>query len=155
MDRHQLCIVAYGEGVEWGASQTPDRIGSNSLDTRNPSLGFCRTALARAPTVLNGDLRDEDATTGKSTAGNSKRNMAPHEEPLRLQWLSGQTRPELAADTSLLQHKDLEFSDLVEAYSTLDYARPSVNAGITIRAVGSPARPGLLISAPGSIKATM
>eukprot|EP00435_Cladocopium_sp_Y103_P012135 s282_g3.t1 len=54
-----------------------------------------------------------------------------------LQWMAGTTRPDLAADTSLLQkaHNDLTYGDLQEANAILKYAKATADSHITIRPI--------------------
>ena len=52
-----------------------------------------------------------------------------------LQWVSGRTRPDLCASTSLLQHAGLTIVDLKQAYTILDYARETKDTGIMITKV--------------------
>ena len=54
-----------------------------------------------------------------------------------LQWMAGTTRPDLAADTSLLQraHNDLTHGDLQEANAILKYAKATADSHITIRPI--------------------
>ena len=50
-----------------------------------------------------------------------------------LQWMAGTTRPDLAADTSLLQkgHNDLTYGDLHEANSILKYVKATGDSMIS------------------------
>ena len=54
-----------------------------------------------------------------------------------LQWMSGTTRPDIAADTSLLQkgHSDLTYGDLAEANSALKYVKATANTAVTIKPI--------------------
>ena len=52
-----------------------------------------------------------------------------------LQYLSSNTRPALAAGTSLVQKGDLEISDLQEAYRLVEYANGTAEVGICIKPV--------------------
>ncbi|CAK8999613.1 Copia protein (Gag-int-pol protein) [Cleaved into: Copia VLP protein [Durusdinium trenchii] len=54
-----------------------------------------------------------------------------------LQWMSGTTRPDIAADTSLLQkgHSELTYGDLAEANSVLKYVKATANTAVTIKPI--------------------
>ena len=53
-----------------------------------------------------------------------------------LQWLSGQTRPDLAATASLCHHgAKSEIGDLQKAYEAIEYAKATMNDGITMPAI--------------------
>ena len=52
-----------------------------------------------------------------------------------LQWLSSNSRPDLAAGTSLMQKGSTEVSNLKEMYSLIRYARETALVGITIKPV--------------------
>ena len=67
-------------------------------------------------------LTHEETTEFKSVTG-------------ELQWLSGQSRPDLSAPTSLLQHKDLKVADFVKAYTALKIAKNTSQAGVCVQAL--------------------
>lgn len=54
-----------------------------------------------------------------------------------LQWLAGTTRPDLCADTSLLQkaHDDLTYGDLQEANTLLKYCKATADTHVVIRPI--------------------
>ena len=54
-----------------------------------------------------------------------------------LQWLAGTTRPDVAADTSLIQkaHDELTYGDLQEANTILKYCKATADTCVTIRPV--------------------